>query len=85
MRGAKESLIREGKLMASKYNTSSKVNTPKRPRIHTTLLDLLGAVNGLTDSDNLVVAAATHLVNDGHTRLTGSVKNGRVVIECSGS
>ncbi len=71
--------------MASKYNTSSKVNTPKRPRIHTTLLDLLGALNGLTDSDNLVVAAATHLVNDGHTRLTGSVKNGRVVIECSGS
>ena len=81
LRGAKESLIKEGKFMASKYNTTSKVTTQQSPRIHTTLLDLVRALNGVTDNDRLVVATATHLVNFGHTRLTGSFKNGRVVIE----
>ncbi len=80
LRGAKESLIREGKLMASKYNNISKVNIRQRPRIHTTLLDLVKALNGLTDNNRLVVATATHLVNIGHMRRTGSFKYGRVVI-----
>ena len=67
--------------MASKLNTIRKVIPRQRPRIHTTLLDLIEAVNGVTDNDRLVVATATHLVNFGHTRRTGSVKNGKVVIE----
>ncbi len=81
LRGAKESLIKEGKFMESKYNTTSKVTTRQRPRFHTTLQDLVRALNRLTDNERLVVPKATHLVNFGHTRLTGSFKNGRVVIE----
>ncbi len=72
---------KEGKFMVSKLNTSNKVSARPRPRIDTTLLDLIRALNGVTDNDRLVVATATHLVNFGHTRLTGSLKNGRVVIE----
>ncbi len=67
--------------MASKYYTTSIITTRQRPRIHTTLLDLVRALNGETDNDRVVVATATHLVNFGHTRFTGSFKNGRVVIE----
>ena len=71
----------EGKFMVSKLTTTNKVSTKPRPRIDTTLLDLIRALNGVTDNDRLVVATATHLVNFGDTRLTGSFKNGRVVIE----
>ncbi len=67
--------------MAGKLDTINKVTTGQRPRIHTTLLDVVRAINGVTDNDRLVVATATHLVNFGNTRLTGSFKNGRVVIE----
>ncbi len=67
--------------MVSKLNTSNKVSARPRPRIDTTLLDLIRALNGVTDNDRLVVATATHLVNFGHTRLTGSLKNGRIIIE----
>ncbi len=67
--------------MVSKLNTSNKVSARPRPRIDTTLLELIRALNGVTDNDRLVVATATHLVNFGDTRLTGSFKNGRVVIE----
>ncbi len=67
--------------MASKLNTTNKISARTRPRIHTTLLDLIRALNGVTNNDRLVVATATHLVNFGHTRRTGSLKNGRVVIE----
>ena len=67
--------------MAGKLDTINKVTTRPRPRIHTTLLELIRSLNSVTDNDRLVVATATHLVNFGHTRLTGSVKNGRVVIE----
>ncbi len=68
------------KFMASKLNTTNKVSTRPRPRIDTTLLNLIRALNGVTDNDSLVVATATHLVNFGDTRRTGSLKNGRVVI-----
>jgi len=66
--------------MASKLNTASKVTSRHRPRIRTSLLELIRSLNSVTDNDRLVVATATHLVNSGRTRLTGSLKNGRLVI-----
>ncbi len=66
--------------MASKLNTTSKATTRQRPRIRTSLLELIRSLNSVTDNDRLVVATATHLVNSGRTRLTGSLKNGRLVI-----
>jgi hypothetical protein len=73
-------LVKERKVMASKLNTTRKITTRQGPRINTTLLELIKALNDVTDNDRLVVATATHLVNFSHTRLTGSIKNGRVVI-----
>jgi len=67
--------------MPSKLNPIRKVSTEQRSRIRTTLLDLVRALNDVTENDRLVVATATHLVNFGHTRLTGSLKNGRIIIE----
>ena len=67
--------------MASKLNTTSKATTRQRPRIRTSLLELIRSLNSVTDNDRLVVATATHLVNSGRTRLSGSFKNGGVVIE----
>ncbi len=72
---------KEGKFMVSKLTTTNKVSARPRPRIDTSLLELIRALNGVTDNDRLVVATATHLVNFGDTRLTGSFKNGRVVIK----
>jgi len=66
--------------MASKLNTTSKVITGQRPRIRTTLLDLVRALNRETDNDRLVVATARHLVNFNDTRLAGSFRNRRMVI-----
>ena len=76
-----KSLLMEGNVMQSKLNPTRKVSTEQRSRIRTTLLDLVRALNDVTDNDRLVVATATHLVNFGHTRLTGSLKNGRIIIE----
>ncbi len=76
-----KSLLKEGNVMPSKLNPTRKVSTEQRSRIRTTLLDLVRALNDVTDNDRLVVATATHLVNFGHTRLTGSLKNGRIIIE----
>ena len=67
--------------MPSKLNPTRKVSTEQRSRIRTTLLDLVRALNDVTENDRLVVATATHLVNFGHTRPTGSLKNGRIIIE----
>ena len=67
--------------MASKSNTFSKVTNRRRPRINTTLFDLVRAINSVTENDRDVVATAAHLVNFNRTRLAGSLKNGRVVIE----
>ncbi len=67
--------------MASKLNATSKATTRQRPRIHTTLLDLVRALNGVTDNDRLVVATATHLVNSGRTRLSGSFRDKTLVID----
>ncbi len=67
--------------MASKSNTFSKVTKRRRPRIKTTLFDLVRAINSVTENDKAVVATATHLVNFNHTRLAGSLNTGRVVIE----
>ncbi len=74
-------LVEEERVMAGKLDTINKVTTRQRPRIRTSLLELIRSLNSVTDNDRLVVATATHLVNFGDTRLTGSFKNGRVVIE----
>ena len=66
--------------MTNTLNTLSKVATQQRPRTHTSLLDLIKAINQVTDSDMLVVATARHLVNFNDTRLTGSFRNKRMVI-----
>ena len=58
---------------------SSRLPFP-RTRIQTTLLDLVQAVNQLTDDDQVVVATIAHLVNSGQARLTGTFKNARVII-----
>ena len=57
-----------------------KALSQKRVRIHTTLLDLVQAVNRVTEDDRLVVAAVAHLVNSGQARLTGTFKGRKVVI-----
>ena len=52
----------------------------KRPRIHTTLLDLVHAINQVTDDDRQVTAVVTHLINSGQARLTGTFKGRRVIV-----
>jgi hypothetical protein len=37
-----------------------------------TLLELVGAVNEVTDNDNEVVATVTHMLRTGSVRLTGN-------------
>ena len=41
--------------------------------IHTTLLELVQAINSLTDDDTQVVATVVHLINSGRARLTRHV------------
>ena len=57
-----------------------KVPPQKRVRTHTTLLDLVQAVNRVTEDDRLVAATVAHLVNSGQARLTGTFKDRKVVI-----
>jgi hypothetical protein len=52
---------------------------PSRP-IHTTLLDLVWAVNEVTDDEQLAVATIAHLVNTHQVRLTGTFKNATLVV-----
>ncbi len=49
--------------------------------IHTTLLELVQAINSMTDDDNQVVATIVHLINSGRVRLTGTFKNARLIVE----
>ena len=49
--------------------------------IHTTLLELIQAINSLTDDDTHVVATVVHLINSGRVRLTGTFKNARLIVE----
>lgn len=53
----------------------------KRSRIHTTLLDLVQAVNQYTTDDHLVAATVAHLVNSGRAQLTGNFKGRRIMIQ----
>ncbi len=66
--------------MASKLNATRKATTRQRPRIRTSLLELIRSLNSVTDDDRLVVATATHLVNSGRTRLSGSFRGKTLVI-----
>jgi hypothetical protein len=43
----------------------------------TTLLDLVTAVNEVTDSEDEVVATVVHLVNSGAVRLCGNFRGAR--------
>ncbi len=52
----------------------------KRIRIHPTLLDLVQAVNRVTEDDRLVAATVAHLVNSGQARLMGTFQGRKVVI-----
>jgi len=57
----------------------TKVSPLSRP-IHTTLLDLVRAVNDVIDDEQVVVATVAHLVNTHRVRLTGTFKNTTLVI-----
>ena len=57
-----------------------KAPSQKRVRIHTTLLELVQAVNRVTEDDRLVAATVAHLVNSGQARLMGTFKDRKVVI-----
>ena len=49
--------------------------------IHTTLLELVQAINSMIDDDTQVVATIVHLINSGRVQLTGTFKNTRLIIE----
>jgi len=57
----------------------SKLSSLSYP-LHTTLLDLICAVNEVIDDEQLVVATIAHLVNTHRVRLTGTFKNTTIVI-----
>lgn len=56
----------------------------RTPRIHTTLLDLLQALNAVTREPHLVVATAVHLLNSRNARLAGSAGDKRLIIGRAG-
>lgn len=62
-------------------DTVVKPTLQKRSRIHTTLFDLVQAVNQYTTDDRLVAATVAHLVNTGRTQLTGNLKGRRIMIQ----
>jgi len=66
--------------MNTQFPMLDQVLPRKRSRIHTTLLDLVYAVNQATDDDRQVTAVVTHLINSGQARLTGTFKGRRVII-----
>jgi hypothetical protein len=49
-------------------------------RLDTTLLDLVWAVNQVTEDEQLVVATVMHLVNSGQARLIGTFKGTQVIV-----
>ena len=67
--------------MNSITDTIAKPTFQKRSRIHTTLLDLVQAVNQYTTDDRLVAATVAYLVNNGRTQLTGNLKGRRLMIQ----
>jgi hypothetical protein len=77
---ANGSLHQKARHMADMPNKLTTMLAQERPRIHTTLLALVQAVNQVTEDDRLVVATVTHLVNNGRARLTGTFKNSRLII-----
>lgn len=55
--------------MDTELTIPAKASVRERPRIQTTLLDLLNVVNQVTRDNKLVLATAVHLVNSGNARL----------------
>ena len=66
-------------MTATQPSVSHKTRTA-RTRIETTLLDLVRAVNQMTDDDRLVVATVAHLINSGQARLIGAFRDTRIVV-----
>lgn len=66
--------------MTMRHTTKKQPTTRSRKRIHTTLLDLVWAVNQVTEDDEVVVATVAHLINTGQARLTGTFKNTRLIV-----
>jgi hypothetical protein len=66
----------------AKANRQTKVSAqlfPPSPPLHTTLLDLVRAVNEMTDDEQVVIATVAQLVNSGQARLIGTFKNARMI------
>jgi hypothetical protein len=64
----------------AKANRQAKVSAqlfPLSPPLHTTLLDLVWAVNKVTDDEQMVIATVAQLVNSGQARLIGTFKHTR--------
>jgi hypothetical protein len=66
--------------MAATLNKLNTMRPQKRVRIQTTLLNIVWAINEVTDDDQLVVATVAHMINSGRARLTGTFKNTRLII-----
>lgn len=66
--------------MTATRDTASSRLRQQRPRIHTTLLDLVWAVSQVTQDEQAIVATVAHVVNSGRARLTGTFKDARLVI-----
>ena len=66
--------------MAARHTTKKQSTVRTRTQINTTLLDLVWAVNQVTDDDQLVAATVAHMVNNGQARLTGTFKNARLIV-----
>lgn len=71
--------------MKSMPSTLGKEHSPQGTQIHTTLLDLLDAVNRATRDSDLAVATVVHLINSRNARLTGSSREKRLIIRYAGS
>jgi hypothetical protein len=66
--------------MTPTFNRPTKRLPRRRVYLHTTLLNLVGVVNQVTEDDRLVVATVVHLVNSGRARLRGTFENTRLII-----
>jgi hypothetical protein len=75
-RGDINTHTRKVSLLVKRQPKSSLLSRP----LHTTLLDLVHAVNEVIDDEQLIVATVAHLVNTHRVRLTGTFKNTTLVI-----
>ncbi len=67
--------------MIRRNSLSRKLASGRYPRVKTTLMDIIRIPNSVSHDDELVVAAAAHLVNTKQTRLAGNSSYRRIVVE----